>query len=189
MTTVEELQVIELLNRLPDQALLKTSEAAVFLRSSVRTLERLRQAGAGGPAYIQSGAVGTTGVNQKCLYRKKDLTEWIEANRVSDNVEAAIRKGQLFRTLADVLEERPFWTDASGRVGGLVYESDVDLLIERVTKPSNWQIEWLPAADAIAREWTSLDNHQRMAEALDGVVSSFRGVMRAAVERTELSAG
>lgn len=189
MTAVAELEALELLHRLPEQALLTTAEAAVFLRSSVRSLERMRQPGGGGPVFVQGGAKGTAGSNQKCLYMKKDLIAWVESLKVSDNIEAAVRKGQLFRTLADLVEERPFWIDASGRVGGLVEESDADLLVERVSKPSNWRIEWLQAGDAVVREWTSLEDHKRTADALDAVVSSFRGIMRAALERTELSAG
>lgn len=189
MTAVAELQALELLYRLPEQALLTTAEAAVFLRSSVRSLERMRQAGGGGPAYIQGGAKGASGSNQKCLYQKRDLIDWVEANRVSDNVEAAVRKGQLFRTLSDVVEECPFWIDASGSIGGLVEESDADLLIERVSKPSNWRIEWLPAGEAVVCEWTSPEEHRRVADGIDSVVSSFRGIMRAALERTELLAG
>lgn len=70
------LDVLERLHRLPDTVALITSEAAVFLRSSVSALEAMRAKGAG-PSYSQAGARGVSGANQKCLYEKGDLLAWI----------------------------------------------------------------------------------------------------------------
>ena len=59
--------VLDALDALKPGHLLTTSEAAIFLRSSVTTLERLRKDG-GGPTYGQSGGINAKGTNQTCLY-------------------------------------------------------------------------------------------------------------------------
>jgi hypothetical protein len=91
---------------LPDSTWLTTYEASVFLRVSDSTLERMRQPGSTtqGPPYSQAGggkkdargkAVRAEGRNQKVLYKKGDLLAWLEQNRVSDSLKAAVRKGQV----------------------------------------------------------------------------------------------
>lgn len=106
-TTLANLDVLERLHRLPDEVALTTSEAAIFLRSSVSALESMRAKGTG-PAYIQGGGRGAVGSNQKCLYEKADLLAWMRANKVSSTVEAAVRKGQLFMSVADLAREKAF---------------------------------------------------------------------------------
>jgi hypothetical protein len=106
---------------------------------------------------------------------------------VTDSTAAAIRKGQLFRTLADLVEERPFWRDAAGRITGAVEETDVDVFFGRIGTPL-WNVEWLPATDAATEPWSDEALHQAFADQVDGVVSSFRGTLRAAVEATAFAA-
>ncbi len=53
-------------------ALLKTSEAADFLRLSPRTLERLRVQGTG-PKYMKAGP----GLRARVLYELNDLNAWV----------------------------------------------------------------------------------------------------------------
>jgi hypothetical protein len=88
-----DFDLLERLHRLPDACLLTTSEAAAFLRSSVTALERMRRDGAG-PVYVQAGAKGARGTNQKCLYEKADLLAWQRERKVASSMQAAIRKGQ-----------------------------------------------------------------------------------------------
>lgn len=183
MTAVSELETLDLLHRLPDTVLLKTSEAAVLLRTSVRSLERLRQS-AGGPPYMQGGAQGASGANQKCLYRKGDLLEWVESNMVSSNVEAAIRKGQLFRTIHDLAEERPYWVDATGKVSGAVENTEVGDFLKRMGNPM-WEIEWLSAEESSLRSWDDLDAKRQHTESVERVLSNALGVVRGALEKDE----
>jgi hypothetical protein len=58
------LAVLDALYRLPDEVALTTDEAAIFLRMSRSTLERLRRSD-DGPVYTQGGAVGARGINRK----------------------------------------------------------------------------------------------------------------------------
>jgi hypothetical protein len=48
-----------------------------------------------GPTYVQAGAKGACGVNQKCLYQIADLLDWIDAQKVKGAMQAARRKGQV----------------------------------------------------------------------------------------------
>jgi len=183
MTTVSELETLDLLNRLPDTTLLKTSEAAVLLRTSVRSLERLRQT-AGGPPYMQGGAVGAAGSNQKCLYRKADLLSWVESNMLNSNVEAAIRKGQLFKTIHDLAEERPYWVDATGQISEAIESTEVGDFFKRLGNPM-WDIEWLSADEASFRSWSDLDAKKTHTESVERVLTNALGAVRGAQERDE----
>ena len=53
------------LNTLPDSATLTNSEAALFVRLSITTFDRMRAAGTG-PRYMQGGSYGAKGTNQAC---------------------------------------------------------------------------------------------------------------------------
>ena len=142
-----QLDVLARLHALPDSAALTTSEAAIFLRSSVSALESMRAKGTG-PAYIQSGGRGAVGSNQKCLYEKTDLLAWMRANKVASTVEAAVRKGQLFATVFDLAHLEAFWLDVDGQVVGMVEQAPVATVIERL---GQYEIAWLPVADAAAQ--------------------------------------
>lgn len=183
MTTVSELETLDLLNRLPDTTLLKTSEAAVLLRTSVRSLERLRQT-PGGPPYMQGGAMGASGANQKCLYRKGDLLAWVESNMLSSNVEAAIRKGQLFKTIHDLAEERPYWVDVTGQIRGAVESTEVEDFLKRLGSPM-WDIEWLSADVASLRSWSDADTKRSHTQSVERVLTDVLGAVRGAQERDE----
>lgn len=110
-------EVLAALHALPDKAALTTAEAALFLRLSPKTLERMRLDGSG-PTYTQGGIRGARGGNQKCLYLKIDLLTWQQANQVSNSMEAAVRRGHAFRTVFDLIAEAPFYVNASGMVAG-----------------------------------------------------------------------
>lgn len=185
MPTVSDLQALDLIQRLPDDVLLTTAEAAVFLRCSVRTLERLRQPGEDGPDYVQPGGAGAMGRNQKCLYRKSDLKAWIQRMIVKDSTAAAVRKGQLFRTLADLAEERPYWRNEAGLIAGSVWETSVDVFFARLLSPL-WQVEWLPASDACMLPWTGFIAKRAHAGSVERVLSDVLGGIRGALERDEM---
>ncbi len=177
------LDILERLHRLPDTVALTTSEAAVFLRSSVSALEYMRANGSG-PIYSQSGGKGAAGANQKCLYEKADLLAWQRANKVASTMEAAVRKGQLFSTIFDVARVEAFWIDSSGRVGGMVEQTLAGDVISRL---GLIDIAWMPAIDAASMEWSDLGSHQRFADEIANVLSTQAQRIRAGVEATDIA--
>lgn len=156
---LHRLDVLERLHRLPDAAALTTSEAAVFLRSSVSALEAMRAKGTG-PTYIQGGGRGAAGTNQKCLYEKADLLAWQRSNKVSSTVEAAVRKGQLFVSIHDIANLEPFWLDSKGQVVGMIEAETIETVLARL---GVYDVEWLPVMDALGRSWSEIESHQRVA--------------------------
>ncbi len=92
-----ELLALEIMARLPDETPLRVEEAALFLRISASSLNKMRMPmyPATGPAYSQAGRRGATGSNQRVVYMKRDLIAWLDQNRLHDTLEAAVRKGQL----------------------------------------------------------------------------------------------
>ena len=63
----------------PDSPYLDTTEAAAYLRMSIRTLERFRLVG-GGPRYAKAG--------RKVLYRRDWLDDWLETRSFTSTSEA-----------------------------------------------------------------------------------------------------
>ena len=152
MVKIADLEALELLARLPDDVPLTVSEAAIFLRVSKSALDKMRRPDAAnpGPVYSQGGAKGSSGSNQKVVYFKGDLKAWLVANRCSDTLEAAKRRGQLFATAADLLEPEAFWRNTVGEIAGLVEESSVVQFFERL---GQWEIEWLALGEALKEQW------------------------------------
>ncbi|SDG06476.1 MULTISPECIES: hypothetical protein [unclassified Duganella] len=179
-----ELDILERLHRLPDTASLRTSEAAIFLRSSVSALESLRVKG-NGPRYIQPGGKGA-GSNHTCLYHKSDLLAWQEANKLSSTMEAAVRRGQLFLTLHDVVNEEAFWLDEQRRIVGMVESSPVRLVIDRL---GLFDIVWMPVIDAISQEWSELGAHKELASQVTSVMRHQLDRVAAGVEATDIALG
>ena len=163
---LHRLDVLERLHCLPDSAALTTSEAAVFLRSSVSALEAMRAKGTG-PTYIQGGGKGAAGTNQKCLYEKADLLAWQRSNKVSSTVEAAVRKGQLFVSIHDVANLEPFWLDNKGQVAGMIEAETIETVLARL---GLYDIEWLPVMDALGRPWSDIDIHRTVAAQASGLL-------------------
>lgn len=181
---LSQFDALERIARLPDSTFLTTSEAAIFLRSSVSALETWRIKG-GGPTYSQQGAKGVAGVNQKCLYEKADLLAWQRAAKVSSTTAAAVRKGQLFTTVFDLVQAEAFWIDERGRVIGMVEAAPVSTVITRL---GVCEIKWMPAIDAAAQEWTDLSEHQAFASQVGAILSLGSQRVAAGVEKTDLAA-
>lgn len=182
---ISSLEALELISRLPDDVPLTTEEAAVFLRLSVTTLERMRADGTG-PVYSQGGAKGAGGTNQKCLYLKADLKVWLAANRVSSSMEAAVRKGQMFRTLGDVQREVAVWIGADGLVAGLVEDTEVDVFFGRLGNPL-WGVEWVSAMEAAMRPWSDIAAHKEFAGNVSECLRGLVDAVSAAVDASEMT--
>jgi hypothetical protein len=180
---LSQLDALDRIARLPDSSFLTTSEAAVFLRSSVSALETWRTKG-GGPTYSQQGARGVGGVNQKCLYEKADLLAWQRAAKVSSTMEAAVRKGQLFTTVLDLAQAEAFWIDGRGRVLGMVEAAPISTVIDRLGVV---EIAWLPAIDAAAREWSDLGAHRSFADQMTSVLNREARRVAAGVDATDIA--
>lgn len=176
-------EVLTILNALPPEIPLTTTEAAIFLRSSVSTLERLRVTG-DGPVYFQGGGKGAKGGNQSCLYFKPDLIAYWKANMVSSSMAAAVKKGQVFATLFDLAEREAFYIDERGNVESMVEENLLTTVADRIGK---WDIEWLTPVEAASRRWSSLSAHKEFARAVRSVLADAMGAVEAGVEATDIS--
>lgn len=180
-------EVLTALHALPDQAALTTAEAALFLRLSPKTMERMRLDGSG-PSYVQAGLRRARGGNQKCLYLKADLLAWQQANQVSNAMEAAVRKGQAFRTLHDLVAEAPFYLDANGRVAGAAEGVSLGAVIDRLGLDA-WGLVWLPVIDGVGREWTDLAAHQEYSQGVTSVLVATKQRISVALEATSICSG
>lgn len=185
---IADLQALDLISRLPDDVWLTVEEAAVFLRRSVSSINKLRMPGSPvqGPVYSQGGRSGALGSNQKVLYKKADLKAWHEENAVSDTLAAAVRKGQLFMSLADLAEPEAHWINPKGEVAGLVEETDVEVFFKRL---GTWEIRWMDPLEAAGEEWESLAALKSHAEAMDKRIGSVRSIIQSRVEAVEMAEG
>ncbi len=191
----------ERVNAWPDGKPLKTKEAAIFMRYSVATLARMRKKG-NGPDYFQGGIKQDgriprpslegedwrgPGVNQHIHYFKEDIQAWQKAGKVSNTLEAAIRKGQLrtFSAIGDLLEELPYYIDPMGRVEACVEDLSMQTLIERLDV---WEIEWLPAVEAAAKVWTDREAQKKLADAIKPVLKYALERLDTGIEASELNA-
>ena len=180
----------ERINRMPDERPLKSAEAAVLMTFSLSTLERMRVDGTG-PDYFQGGIrkAGSApsqakGTNQHVRYFKPDIRAWWKASKVSSAMQAAILKGQAFRSIFDLAEERPFYLDAIGCVAGMVESTPIDTFIERL---GEWDIVWMPAVEAASRSWVNLADHQSFADSVNKILSQARSGIDSGLMATELS--
>lgn len=180
---VPAVDAMAMLHALPDGAYLTTSEAAVFLRESVTTLERWRVKEAG-PTYSQGGTLGAKGTNQKVTYEKADLIAYKQAQKVSGSMQAAIRKGQMFATLADIAEPAAFYADEQGRIESMVDENLAQTVVDRV---GLWEIVWMTPVEAASNRWATLAAHQAFASGVLSVLSGARRSIDAGVEGTDIA--
>ena len=171
------------LHYLPNEVTLTSSEAALFLRQSITTLERMRGT-ANGPRYIQGGSYGAKGTNQSCTYHKHDLIDWQTGNKVSNSMAAAVKKGQMFATIFDLAEHEAFYLDADGNVAGMVERTSLATVIERL---GEWDILWMAPVEAASRRWSNLADHQSFAAEIQQVLSRSAHGIEAGVEATDIA--
>lgn len=175
--------VLDAIHALHPATLLTTSEAAIFLRTSVTKMERLRKDG-DGPPYIQGGGLNAKGSNQTCLYEKADLLAWLKGNKVSSSLEAAVRKGQTFATIFDLAEHQAFYLGKDGSVESMVEENVLGTVVERI---GNWQIIWLTPVEAASRRWSDLSRHQEFATNVQSVLSQASRSIQSGIEATDIA--
>lgn len=188
-TILSDVDPWDRIDAMPDHRPLTSSEAAIFMTFSLATLERMRTDGTG-PDYFQggmrvSGKKGSTlGTNQHVRYFKEDIAAWFGQHKVSNAMEAAVRKGQAFATLMDLIEPAAFYVDARGDLAGVVEATPLQTVIERL---GEWDIVWLPATEAAGRRWADLGAHQSFAQSVQRVLSQHQQSIAAGLEATELS--
>lgn len=174
---MSELQILQAVVALPDGALLTSDEAAVFLRMSKSSLERLRYTDHG-PRYQQIG-----GATSPCKYLKRDLLEWIESTTSHNAIGHAKIKGLTFATLQDVAEQAAFYVDDRGNVESLVEANSINTVVERI---GVWAIDWLTPAEACGRSWLDLGTHKQLAGAVSSTLSRALQAVERGLEATEL---
>lgn len=181
--TLRKADVLEVLHALPDATWLSTSEAAIILDYSVSQMERMRVSGTG-PRYRQSPPMpGSKGTNLAVHYRKLDLIGWSEKNTETSSIRHAQLHGRTFATLQDISEQVAFYVDESGAVESMVEENTVGTVLDRL---GAWEIQWLTAAEACARPWSSLAAHRHFAGVVRNALSHAQGSIAAGLEATEL---
>lgn len=182
----EKLSALEAWQRidaLPEEFPLTTDEASLFLRRSVSTLERMRKEGTG-PAYVQAGGPSAKGTNQKVMYYKQALVDWIKASTVSSSMEAAIRKGQTFATIFDLAETLPFYVDPLGDVESMAEDNTIDAAIERL---GQWDLVWMTPTEAAARRWSSSSAHKDYAGRVQSALSQMQSGIASALQATDIA--
>lgn len=186
---IAELELLAILSALPGDVAVTTEEAAVLLRVSPSTLAKMRMPNhpVKGPPYIQAGEKGTTGANQKVTYLIDDLKAWQRANRVTDTQAAAVRKGQLFCTITDLAEERPYWVNEKGLIAGPVMDTSEDVFVARILSQV-WSVNWLNATDAALRPWAGIIARRAHVAEVERVLMDVLGGVRGALEHAELEA-
>lgn len=178
-----QLDALDHISRLPDHCFLTTSEAAIFLRSSVSALKSLRSKGEG-LVYRQQDAKGGSGVNQKCLYEKADLLAGQLAAKVASAAQAAVREGQFFSTLVDLVQTGAFSVAPYDQMVGMGEAAAISIVIDR---RGQYDIEWLTVIEAAAKRWLNVSEHQAFADQVSNVLLREIQHIAAGVESTELS--
>jgi hypothetical protein len=185
---IQDLEVLGALHLLPDLAALTTEEAAVLLRLSPTTLERMRRDGSG-PPYIQGGKKGARGTNQKVTYLKQDLLEYQKSLKVDSSMSAAVRKGQAWlpyanptpkRSPQDFTTKRPFYMSGGEmHVFACVLEVTMSEFIENL---GQYRIAWLNPIHAAMLDWVDVGAKERY-------VSQMRRALEEAAELLQFQSG
>jgi len=185
---ISEFSVLDLLHRLPDTAALTSSEAAVFLRISLPTLERLRKS-TSGPVYMQGGKRGGKGVNQSCTYLKSDLIIYQQSLRVTCSMLAAVKRAQAFmpyvdptpkRSIYDLVTKCPFYIEKDA----LLYCVDDATLEEVLLRLGKTKIVWLNPIQAVSQRWVS---HNLHIEYASGVKVALQHALKIVDESVKIS--
>jgi hypothetical protein len=174
---LDVLSVLDHIAALPDDVALDTGEAALYLRLSRSTLERMRVDGSG-PEYVQGPAIrrGTNrrGTNQKITYILGDLRAWRDRHKVSSSMSAAIRNGMALVCLKDAASKLPFWTLDGFIYGRVLDDSPGEYLWRR----DAFEMSWLSSAEAVFKAWKEPEKQERL-------VADYQRVLRQELNDTE----
>ncbi|MBA2672986.1 hypothetical protein [Ramlibacter sp.] len=183
---MRRVDVLTLITMLPDDALLTTSEAAVFLRRSVSKMERMRVDG-NGPPYVQDApAPGSKATNLAVLYEKAAMKSWVKSHTASKAMDHAALQGRTFATLLDAVDEMAFYFDGQGRVEGAVENFTVAQVIEGLGRR---RIVWMPAAEGCSRPWANLAAHKELADQVLAALSRSSRAIEQSLQATDIGEG
>lgn len=183
LPSLHELQVLDMLARMPPEAILDAPLAAIYLRVSEQTLAKMR-ADKSGPQYSQ----GDSGArNAKVSYRMGDLRDWHRSKRISSTMEAAKRRGMCFSTLSDFTEPQPMWAKPDG---GLVSHSLTSSVSDFNAKSrAGLEIVWMPMIEAMGLPWDDVATRREFLTAYLMALETEAGRARSAQDESELLAG
>lgn len=184
-TIRQQAEIWKAFQDIPDDAVVDSKLAAVFLGISHQSLARMRGKG-GSPPYVQLREDDSTARNQRVNYILKDLRAWRESNKVSSTMEAAQLRGLTFSTLPSLLEEQPFWiltthSKSKGTMGRGEVSESLEVIADHVfTIPGdkfskllqdpNAEVQWISLDEAMSRPWANDEARQPFHEAYTKVL-------------------
>lgn len=154
---VDVIHIINNIVQLPDDAVIDTGLAALFLGVSEKTLARYRQNDTS-PPYIQYPLANSTARNQKIKYKMGDLRVWRGQHSVNSTMDAAVKRGMAFCTISDVNIAQPFWTN-NGEIINHALASDKETFTQLLNNSEN-KIIWLNWQNALENPWQIGDNKE-----------------------------
>lgn len=179
-TLFEDAEFVIRVNALPDDRLLSTAEAAVFLDVSPATLERWSSDGYG-PVPKRQGK----GPTAPRMYSKGDLLAF---QKKSGSPLGALhlkhRKVRRFTTISNLAEQLPYYIDEFGCVAGLVGRQPLGVVIDRL---GAWEFVWLNAIEAVSRAWTTLEEHRNFSTEVSEVLAHSQQSIPAGLEATGIA--
>ena len=170
------------INALPDNHLLTSAEAAVFLDISPATLERWATSFEDNVPISQRIGFGRTAPRR---YVKADLLAFQEREGAPlGALPRDKRKIRCFRDVADLALQLPYYLDEFERVVGLVEKQPLVVVIARL---GVWKIVWLNAIEAASRNWSNLAEHRKHARDVSMVLNQSKRAVSAGLEGTVIA--
>lgn len=169
----EKAKIWEVLDKLPDSAVIPAEMAEVYLDVHEKTLARLRQKRESGelnsgPPYIQHRTkAGTKARNQKVSYEMGDLRAYRASQKVGNTMEAAVLREMAFAALPDLLEPHPFWvrtirSESRGGMGRATVSKSREVIVGHIQTVSYEQLSQLLADPDAEIQQLSLDHAMGM---------------------------
>ena len=176
-TPSEEIHIATLnaIASLHDEVSVSPTEASLFLRRSERTLARLRNEGKG-PRYQQPlGRDDVKARNQSITYTMGDLRKWRTDNTIQSSMEAAVKRGLTFQSLADLQRVEPFWlSSADGRRGIVGHAMTISpQRYQRLLNDSESELEWMSLDEALQQRWLEIEQRENFDNVYADVVNTL----------------
>jgi len=195
----------EILKVLPDDAVISSGLAGVFLGIGPKTLKRLRNIKADGPPYQKVITnQKSKAMNQDVEYILGDLRKYRASILLRNTKEERERRGLSFASLSDLLEEQPYWiqtihTKTKGGMGRGSVASSRDVIVDHVQTISEKKfkklltdkdadVRHLSLDEAMSIPWADEEARQPFHEAYIAVLKRSIKQSKAFQERAVLSA-
>jgi hypothetical protein len=157
---VEQAMARGMLAKLPDETVVESDLAALYLAISRSSLRRI--VGNGGPRPTKNPESGSTAFNQKSLFEMGELRRWQAKNKAGGVAEQALIRGLAFQSVSDLAIEQPFWMRHQRRrdsiLGhGLTLPPEI---VEGLLDDPQVGVEWLPWDEALSLPWESSEQRE-----------------------------